>query len=143
MVVIALHAWGTMFPELRKFSFTLATNPVVNELNAIGWNHVAVFRPSHLGLAFLPNTTGLPVVLGKAVERLAFGGSLSDYFDGPSPRAAEVEQVFRRYYPTLKPLPVFGRLGGHPNIIFGIGFSGEVVVPTVIGSRIISALVRD
>jgi len=43
---------------------------------------------------------------------------------------------------TLRALPVFGRLGGHPRIIFGIGFSGEGVVPTVIGSRIVSSLVR-
>ncbi len=164
-VVIAMNAWGTMFPELRKFSFTLAadmiaTDPADSELSAIGWDHGAGFCDSHLGLAFWRNTTGGRVVFGKAVGRLAFGGHLSDHFDGPSPRAAEVEQVFRRYYPTLntvpvastwtgpidrtlKALPVFGHLGGHPHIIFGIGFSGEGVVPTVIGSRIISALVRD
>lgn len=163
-VVIAMNAWGTLFPELRKFSFTLAadmiaTDPADQALNDMGWNHGAGLFDSHLGLSFWRNTVGRRVVFGKAVGRLAFGGCLSDRFDGPSPRAREVEQQFRRYYPTLnrvsvaatwtgpidrtlKALPVFGRLGGHPHIIFGIGFSGEGVVPTVLGSHIVSSLVR-
>lgn len=163
-VVIAMNAWGTMFPELRRFSFTLAadmiaTDPADTELNAMDWNHGTGMCDSHLGLAFWRNTVDRRVVFGKAVGRLAFGGCLSDGFDGPSPRADEVEDQFRQYYQalssiplastwtgpidrSLKALPVFGRLGGHPDILFGIGFSGEGVVPTVIGSHIISALVR-
>lgn len=163
-VVIAMNAWGTMFPELRKFSFALAadmiaTDPADAELRAIDWDHGVGFCDSHLSLGFWRNTVGRRVVFGKGVGRLAFGGNLSDHFDGPSPRAVEIEQTFRRYYPTLntipvastwtgpidrtmKALPVFGRLGGHRDIVFGIGFSGEGVVQTVVGSRIVSALVR-
>ena len=74
-----MHAWGTMFPELRKFSFTLAadmiaSDPVVKKLDAISWNHSAGFRASHLGLAFLPNTTGRRVVLGKAAGASTWTG---------------------------------------------------------------------
>ncbi len=163
-VVIAMNAWGTIFPELRKFSFPLAadmiaTDPAADVLEASGWRLGTGLCDSHLAISFWRNTVGGRVVFGKAVGKLAFGGSLSDHYDGPSPRAEEVENQFRRYYPafrsvrvaktwtgpidrSLKALPVFGRLGGHPSIFFGIGFSGEGVVQTVVGSYIVSALVR-
>jgi len=44
---------------------------------------------------------------------------------------------------AMKGLPNFGHLGGHENIIFSIGFSGNGVATTVFASRIIQSLVTE
>jgi hypothetical protein len=40
-------------------------------------------------------------------------------------------------------LPAFGRLGGHPDILYGIGYSGNGVGPCAIGGRILASLALE
>ncbi len=40
-------------------------------------------------------------------------------------------------------LPLFGHLGGHPGILYGVGWSGTGVGPSVLGGRILASLALD
>jgi hypothetical protein len=40
-------------------------------------------------------------------------------------------------------LPIFGHLGGHPDIVYGHGYCGNGVGPSVIGGRILTSLALE
>ncbi len=44
---------------------------------------------------------------------------------------------------SLSGLPFFGRLGGRADILYGLGFSGNGVGPTLVGAKILASLVLD
>ncbi|WP_187435452.1 NAD(P)/FAD-dependent oxidoreductase [Bradyrhizobium cytisi] len=100
------------------------------------------------------------IVFGKSLGHFAFAGQVANYYEGPSHRAGEVEESFRNLYPMLDGmdiesswtgpidrsvdgLPFFGYLDNHPDILFGIGFSGQGVGPTVLGGKILASLALD
>ncbi|MGY4319234.1 FAD-dependent oxidoreductase [Bradyrhizobium sp. JR3.5] len=89
-----------------------------------------------------------------------FAGQVADQYERLSLRAGEVEASFRKLYPMLNGmdiesswtgpidrsvngLPFFGRLKNRPDILFGIGFSGQGVGPTVLGGKILASLALD
>src|SRR5262249_30577125 len=116
---------------------------------------------SRMSLNYWRNTADGRIVFGRALGRFAFAGRVDDNYEEPSPRAAEVEAAWRRFFPMLSDLPVasswtgpvdrsvdglpfFGHLGGRPDIVYGLGFSGHGVGgPTMMGGRILAALSRE
>ena len=164
-VVLAMNAWGARFPELRRAIFVVASDIIATaaapeRLTKIGLTSGVAVSDSRMFMNYYRNTPDGRVVWGKALGKVAFGGRVDDRFDGPTPRAAEVEENFRALYPmlqgvpithnwmgpidrTMDGLPFFGHLGGHPQILFGIGFSGQGVGPTAVGGRILASLVLE
>ncbi|WP_252512280.1 NAD(P)/FAD-dependent oxidoreductase [Acinetobacter bereziniae] len=164
-VVIAMNAWGAQFPELRRMimvmsSDMVATAPAKDRLDAIGFSAGECVMDSRTVLNYWRNTPEGRVVFGKPLGQFAFGGKIGNLYERPSPAAKGVEAEMRSFYPQLadvpvvsswtgpldramKGLPNFGHLGGHKNIIFGIGFSGNGVGTTVFASRIIKSLVEE
>ena len=163
-VVIAMNAWGAEFPELRRMitlmsSDMVATAPAKDKLDAIGLAGGEGITDSRTLLNYWRNTPKGRIIFGKPLGQFGFYGKIGDLYDRPSPAAAKVEQEMRSFYPqlndvdvvsnwtgpidrTLKGIPNFGRLGGHPHIFYGIGFSGNGVGTTVFASRIIQSLVE-
>ena len=163
-VVIAMNAWGAEFPELRRMitlmsSDMVATAPAKAELDQIGLSGGEGISDSRTLLNYWRNTPQGRIIFGKPLGQFGFAGKIGDLYDRPSPAADRVEAEMRTFYPQLKHVPVvsnwtgpidrtlkgipnFGRLGGHPNIFFGIGFSGNGVGTTVFASRIIKSLVE-
>lgn len=164
-LVLAMNAWGTRLRELRRSvvvvaSDMIATAPAPERLAAIGFRDGVAICDSRMFLNYWRNTHGGRIVFGRSLGYFAFAGRVGDTYEGPSPRAAEVEAAYRGLYPRLGDVPVvaswtgpidrsvdglpfFGHLGGHPNIVYGLGFSGQGVGPTVLGGRILAALARD
>ena len=164
-VVIAMNAWGAQFPELRRMimvmsSDMVATAPAKEKLDRIGFSGGECIMDSRTILNYWRNTPQGRVVFGKPLGEFAFGGKIGDLYERPSPAADGVEAEMRSFYPELNDVPVisswtgpldramkgipnFGHLGGHKNIIFGIGFSGNGVGTTVFASRIIQSLAED
>lgn len=164
-VVVAMNAWGAQFPELRRMitlmsSDMVATAPVPERLKAIGLDSGVAITDSRTLLNYWRNTIKGRIVFGKPLGQFGFAGDIETLYDKPSPAADKVEQEMRSFYPqlndvpvvsnwtgpidrTIKGLPNFGRLGGHKNIFFGIGFSGNGVGTTVFASRIIKSLVEE
>jgi putative aminophosphonate oxidoreductase len=164
-VVLAMNAWGSRLRELRRrvvvvASDMIATAPAPQRLAEIGFASGVAICDSRMFLNYWRNTPGGRIVFGRSLGHFAFAGRVEDNYEGPSPRAAEVETAWRGLYPMLRALPVaaswtgpidrsvdglpfFGHLGGHPGIIYGLGFSGQGVGPTVLGGRILASLVRE
>ncbi len=97
------------------------------------------------------------VSFGKGGWGIALGGRIGTGFERDARRAADVEASMRRIYPNLADvpiethwsgpidrspdgLPVIGFLPGRPHVIHGVGWSGNGVGPSLVGSRILAAL---
>ncbi|WP_092303470.1 FAD-dependent oxidoreductase [Bradyrhizobium sp. Ghvi] len=164
-VVLAMNAWGAQFSHLRRkvaivSSDMIATTANPDQLNEIGLKKGVAICDSRMFLNYYRNTPDGRIVFGKSLGHFAFAGRVADHYEGPSPRAGEVEESFRNLYPMLHGmdvesswtgpidrsvdgLPFFGRLDDHPDIFFGIGFSGQGIGPTVLGGRILASLALD
>ena len=161
-VVIAMNAWSTMFPELRRTivvvsSDIVTTRPIPERLAASGWGDGMCISDSRTLVNYYRPTMDGRVAFGTGGGRLSFGNRVDSGFDGASPRAREVEGYFRRIYPgfgdvpiatswtgpidrSLTGLPFFGRLDGRDDLLYGLGFSGNGVGPTSVGGRILASL---
>ncbi|MCK1590053.1 FAD-dependent oxidoreductase [Bradyrhizobium sp. 169] len=161
-VVLAMNAWGARFSYLRRkvvivSSDMMATTAGPDKLNEIGFRKGVAVCDSRMFLNYYRNTPDGRIVFGKSLGHFAFAGQVADHYEGPSPRAGEVEESFRNLYPMLNAmdvesswtgpidrsvdgLPFFGELDAHPDISFGIGFSGQGVGPTVLGGKILASL---
>jgi glycine/D-amino acid oxidase-like deaminating enzyme len=162
-VVIAMNAWGTMFPEIRRAivvvgSDIVATEPMPEWLERNGWTDGMTISDSRAAVHYYRTTKDGRLVFGKGgAGDIAFGGRVGKAFEGLSSHAVQVEQSMKDIYPDLAPiscptswvgpidrsksgLPSFGHLGGHPDILYGVGFSGNGVGPTVLGGRILASL---
>lgn len=164
-VILAMNAWGAQFPFLRRkvaivSSDMIATTPRPDRLKDIGFRKGVAICDSRMFLNYYRNTPDGRIVFGKSLGHFAFAGQVADHYEGGSPRAGEVEESFRSLYPMLSGmgiesswtgpidrsvdgLPFFGHLDNHPDIFFGIGFSGQGVGPTVLGGRILATLALD
>jgi glycine/D-amino acid oxidase-like deaminating enzyme len=135
----------------------VATEPIPERLAEIGWSDGMMISDSRLLVHYYRTTEDGRVAFGKGGGVLAFGRHVGRQFEGPSPRAAEVEAAFRRTYPSLagvrvvsswhgpidrsrSGLPFFGRLGGRPDVVYGVGYSGNGVGPSFLGGRILASL---
>lgn len=163
-VVIAMNAWGAQFPELKRMivvmsSDMVATAKMKTELDATGMRDGVCVTDSRTVLNYWRNTPDGRIVFGKPLGKFAFASKIGDLYDRPCPAVDGVAREFHSFYPSLshvpivsswtgpldramKGLPKFGYLNDHPDIIYGIGFSGNGVAPTVFASRIIKSLVE-
>ncbi len=164
-LIFAMNAWASRLHELRRTvavvaSDVMASAPLADRLGAGRLNTGVCVCDSRMFLNYWRNTTDGRIVFGQALGHFAFAGRVDDNYEGPSPRSAEVEAAWRGFYPSLGNVPVaaswtgpversmdglpfFGHLGGHPAILYGLGFSGHGVGgPTMMGGRILSALAR-
>jgi len=161
-VVLALNAWAARLPEIKRAlvviaSDIVATEPIPDRLTKIGWRDGLAISDSRLLVNYYRTTHDGRIAFGKGGGTLAFGGRVGAQFEGASPRAAEVTASLRALYPslvdvpvksswtgpidrTMSGLPVFGRLGGRPDILYGVGYSGNGVGPSFVGGRILASL---
>ena len=167
-LVVAMNAWAAGLPELRRSlvvvsSDIVATPPIPDRLEAIGWTGGEGITDSHTMVAYYRTTADGRIAFGKGTAGLTYGGRVGDRFDRDPARAAMAEADLRRYYPALADVPVeqhwggpidrtpasvpiLGHLGGREHISYGVGWSGNGVGPSVVGGRILAALalgVRD
>ncbi|HEX3064921.1 MAG TPA: FAD-dependent oxidoreductase [Dongiaceae bacterium] len=165
-LVIAMNTWATRLRELRRLvavvsSDVIASAPLAGRLGAGRLRDGLAVCDSRMFLNYWRNTSDGRIVFGRALGHFAFAGRVDDKYEGASPRAGEVEAAWRGFFPMLGDVPVvaswrgpvdrsvdglpfFGHLGGHPDIVYGLGFSGHGVGgPTMMGGRILSALARE
>jgi putative aminophosphonate oxidoreductase len=164
-LVIANNAWAANIRELSRAivvisSDIIVTAPAAAELKQSGWPNDLSITDSQTMVDYYRITRDGRVVFGKGGWTIAYAGNIGANFDRHSLRAAEVTADFRRYYPLLADVPIthdwsgpidrtpdslprFGTLGPHKNIVFGIGWSGNGVGPSVIGGRILASLALD
>jgi putative aminophosphonate oxidoreductase len=160
-VVVAMNAWASGLPELRSSIVTVAsdivvTEPIPDRLRAIGLGAGMSISDSRLMVHYYRPTPDGRLAFGKGGGRLAYGGRIGRRYDGVSPRAAWVTRAMRAAYPeladvpvtaswtgpvdrTLDGLPFFTSLG-RPELLCGLGYSGNGVGPSALGGRILASL---
>ena len=164
-VVVAMNAWGAIFPELRRnialvSSDMVATAQVPERLKQIGFVGGECMTDSRVVLNYYRNTPDGRVVFGKPMGKFGYAGRVDDIYECPTPAVKSVTKAFQEIYPNLNDVPIisswtgpidramsglptFGHLGGHANIVYAIGFSGNGVGTTVFASRIVASLVLE
>ncbi len=161
-VVIAMNAWAARLRELRRAIFVVssdlvATAPVPQRLHQIGWTGGECITDSQQMVDYYRTTDDGRIVFGKGGWGIARGGRIGARFDRDPRRARAVEADFRRVYPMLGDVPIaadwcgpidrsttgiplFGRLGGRDHLLYGVGWSGNGVGPSLLGGRILASL---
>jgi putative aminophosphonate oxidoreductase len=161
-LVIAMNAWAAALPELRRSlivvsSDIVATPPIPDRLAEIGWTGYDAITDSQLMVDYYRRTLDGRVAFGKGTADLAFGGRIGPGYDRSAERARMATADFRRCYPALgdvpveqhwggpidrtpNSIPILGRLGGRDHIVYGVGWSGNGVAPSVIGGRVLAGL---
>ncbi len=164
-LIIANNAWAASIKELSRSivaitSDMIMTAPAKSELEKIGWVGGEGITDSQTMVDYYQVTKDFRVAFGKGGWGIAYGGCLGKDFDQSADRAKKVEADFRRYYPQLNnvsianhwcgpidrtpnSLPLMGRFKESPNIIYGVGWSGNGVGPSVLGGKILSSLALD
>jgi glycine/D-amino acid oxidase-like deaminating enzyme len=161
-VVLAANAWLSALPELRRrlyvvSSEVIATAPVPNLLDEIGWRDGASICDSQSQVLYYQRTPAGRVIFGRGGGGVSFGGDFGDEFNRTPGHGRENVRELHRVYPELRGtpidhdwagpidcsaehVPVFGCLRGHPNIVFGMGFNGTGIAQTPVGGRILASL---
>jgi glycine/D-amino acid oxidase-like deaminating enzyme len=161
-LVIASNAWAAGIRELSRAivaitSDMVVTAPAPERIRATGWTGGECVADSLTMVDYYHVTRGGRIAFGKGGWGIALGGRIGSAFDRDARRARTVEASLRRYYPGLADVPVthdwcgpidrtpdslplLGRLGGREHIVYGIGWSGNGVGPSVVGGKVLASL---
>jgi glycine/D-amino acid oxidase-like deaminating enzyme len=161
-LVIASNAWAAGIRELSRAivaitSDMVVTAPAPERVRALGWTGGECITDSQTMVDYYHVTRGGRVAFGKGGWGIALGGRIGPDFERNVRRAAIVEDDLRRYYPELADvpithdwcgpidrtptsLPLMGRLGGQEHIVYGVGWSGNGVGPSVVGGKVLASL---
>ena len=161
-LVLATNAWAASLRELHRrlvviSSDMVATAPMPERLAEMGWTGGECISDSQLQIHYYRTTRDGRIAIGKGGWGIALGGRIPASFDRDEGRAHEVARNLHRLYPMIADvpiehdwsgpidrsatgIPIFGHLGGRPDILYGVGFSGNGVAPAVLGGRILASL---
>jgi putative aminophosphonate oxidoreductase len=164
-LVIASNAWAASIPELARrivaiTSDMVMTAPAPDAVRDLGWTGGECITDSQMMVDYYHVTRGGRVAFGKGGWGIALGGRIGADFDRNPRRARTVAENLCRTYPGLREvpithdwcgpidrtpnsLPVLGRLGGHRHIVYGVGWSGNGVGPSVLGGKVLASLALD
>ncbi|MDV2857771.1 FAD-dependent oxidoreductase [Oceanimonas sp. CAM02] len=162
-VILALNAWTPgLFREFDKHLVLVSsdmaiTTPAPSELKRLGLNHGTAVVDGRTFVHYYRTTPDGRLMLGKGGNLFAFGNRLHRAFDRPSRYQRMLKTALQRFFPDLKAdiaatwtgpsdrsatgLPFFGRLEGDGNIYYGLGYSGNGVVQSLLGAKILTSLV--
>jgi glycine/D-amino acid oxidase-like deaminating enzyme len=162
-LVVATNAWAQQLSELRRSlvvvsSDIVATAPIPDRLAQIGWTGGESVADSQMMVDYYRTTHDGRIAFGKGTGGVRFAGRIGAAYDRNPAHSELVEAELRRYYPQLhdvpiehdwggpidrtpSSVPILGHLGGREHIVYGVGWSGNGVGPSVIGGRILASLV--
>lgn len=165
-VVLAMGPWLLQVFELRNAFAAIGTDMVATERMPDRIKEIGRLA-SGMGMAdarmlvnYYRSTVDGRIAWGKSGGGVGFGGRIGERLHGPSPRPAYVVGGLRSLYPELADVrivsswtgpvdrsvagvPFFSRLPGTRSIVYGGGYSGNGVVPSFLGGRILAALALD
>jgi glycine/D-amino acid oxidase-like deaminating enzyme len=135
------------------------TDSVPERLDALGLPDGLSLADSPPMVHYYRTTADGRMAFGKGGGRLAYGARMGGRYDGHSPRAAWVTRQLRDTYPQLRDVPIAGSWTGpvdrtidgvpfftslgRPDLLCGLGYSGNGVAPSGLGGRILASLALD
>jgi len=161
--VYAVNAWmGRLFPTFRRSVAIVSSDMVITAPNPMALERSGLDRgisvlDSRTFVHYYRSTSDGRLMLGKGGNTFAYGGYMRAVFNQPSPYAAALGAALRKFIPELSHtpiaaswngpsdrsvtgLPFFGKLPGHSNVWYGLGYSGNGVGPTRMGGEILASL---
>ncbi len=167
-IVLSLGAWLAGIPELKRAvvpvsSDMIATAPMPERLREAGWSGGESISNCRLMVHYYRTTQDGRIAFGQGGHRHAYGGRVDDELFAYSASAEQrLSRDLARLVPyaegvdvthawggpidrTIDGAPVFGRLPGSVPIVYGGGYSGNGVAPTLTAGKILasSALGRE
>lgn len=161
-VVVATNAWAAGWsPVARRLltwsSYIVLTEPIPDLLEEIGWTGGEGIADARFTLHYARTTADGRIALGGGGGRAGWGGRIGRAFTHDAGSAARAAEGLRRWFPALADVriddawggpiditddhrPWFGTLPGG-RIHFGLGYSGNGVAASILGGRILAALV--
>ena len=160
-VVLAMNAWAAGLRELRGRFVTIASDLVITEpaperLEQARLRGGVSISDSRLMVHYYRPTPDGRLAFGKGGGTLAYGSRVGRSFEGVSPRAAAVAAHMHALEPALADVPLaaswvgpidrsldglpFFTTLGRPDLICGLGYSGNGVGPSVLGGRILASM---
>jgi glycine/D-amino acid oxidase-like deaminating enzyme len=161
-VVLAMNAWAARLPELRRALVVLsseivATAPIPERLAEIGWTGGEAITDSQQMVDYYRTTRDGRIAFGKGGGTIAPAGRMGPEFDRNEPLMAAVRADFHRVYPSLidvplthewsgpidksmSGIPILGRLSGREHLLYGVGWTGNGVGPSVLGGWVLASL---
>lgn len=162
-IVLATGAWLAAVPELARAvvavsSDMVGTAPMPERLEEAGWIGGESISNCRLMVHYYRTTPDGRVAFGQGGHRHAYGGRVEDGHFGATPAATE--ELLRRDLVRLVPfaegvevtnawggpidrtadgLPAFGRLRGAVPIVYGVGYSGNGVAPSLTAGKILAS----
>jgi glycine/D-amino acid oxidase-like deaminating enzyme len=163
-VILATNAWSASHPELKPYLFVtssdiVATRRVPEFMDGEPLGSGIALSDSRRLILYWRSTPDGRLVFGKGGGWMSRGNRIDGRFTGESALSGSVISRMRRLYPSLRGVPIeyswngpidysstglpyFGPLTDtNPAILVGAGYSGNGVVPTVLGGRILASLV--
>jgi putative aminophosphonate oxidoreductase len=166
-IVLALNAWATKIPELARAvvavsSDMVATAPMPDKLKESGWTGGEAISDCRMLVHYYRPTSDGRVAFGRGGGRLAFGGRVNSNFDYNGRQTRELEEELVKLVPAAKNvpvthawggpidrttdgLPIVGALPARAHIVYGTGYSGNGVAPSLTIAKMLasSALRRE
>jgi glycine/D-amino acid oxidase-like deaminating enzyme len=160
-LVLATNAWAASIRELHLRLFVIssdivATAPIPERLAEIGWTGGESITDSQLMVDYYRTTRDGRIVFGKGGWGIALAGWVPRSFERNPRRARTVAADLRHAYPMLRDariesdwsgpidrspdgVPLLGELGGRRQILYGVGWSGNGLAPSLVGGRVLAA----
>ncbi|HEY6053093.1 MAG TPA: FAD-binding oxidoreductase [Gaiellaceae bacterium] len=160
-LVLATNAWAAGLRELHLkllviSSDIVATAPIPERLAEIGWTGGESITDSQLMVDYYRTTRDGRIAFGKGGWGIALGGWVPRSFDRSARRARGVTADLHHAYPMLRDvpiehdwsgpidrtsdgLPLLGELGGRRRILYGVGWAGNGVAPSLLGGKVLAA----
>jgi putative aminophosphonate oxidoreductase len=160
-IVLALNAWAIKIKELSRAlvvvsSDIVATAPMPEKLEETGWTGGEAISNCRLMVHYYRTTKDGRVAFGRGGGRLAFGGRVNSEFDQNDAQTEGLKKDLVRLVPaaagvpitndwggpidrTTDGLPFCGRLDGKVPIVYGTGYSGNGVAPSLTFGKILAS----
>lgn len=165
-VIIANNAWSATFePELAKSilvvtSTIVATKPIPEKLDNMGWTGKEAITDSQLMVGYYRTTADNRIAYGKGTGGIYYKNKIGENFGKDPSFIEDTVKDFKRTYSeitdsdiehdwsgpidrTYDSFPLFGYLTNSPNIIYGVGWSGNGVGPSRMGGKILSSMALE
>jgi glycine/D-amino acid oxidase-like deaminating enzyme len=161
-VILAMNAWSLAIAELRSgilviTSDDVVTPPVPEFLDRHRWRSGPILTDSSVFVSGCRTTRDGRIVAGVTGGAIGRGSMRNQRFEGRTPRERDIMAALGVFFSggetlpiasswrgpidrTRFGLPLYGRLPGEDNILFGYGFSGNGIVGCHLGGRILSSL---
>jgi len=157
--VIAVNAWATGWPELRRrlvawSSYIVLTAPAPERLAGIHWTGGELVTDLRTSVRYFRTTKDGRIAFGGGGGRA--GTTIGESFTGDKRAVVEAAEGFRLLFPTFADIPIVDAWGGpidvspthlpafgslEPNVHYALGYTGNGVAPSHLAGRVLADLI--